>query len=278
MNSYCVWAQVAPEIPFKTWWTELCGAEGWNASTWIVERWVATEVSWGQIFDSMNALSLFRQDKALVVQDAERLFKGEKNIAKLIERLSKGPNRIIFQSKEPAPKASGLTTWSASFVEAEVNDRAAFQWIDAIHAKNMNQALGLLDQAIHASGHPFGLLQLIQRDFRLGRLIHHAQASRLKEAEMSQWLKVPSFVIQKWIGRRFYQNTVWSRFFDRLWTADLELKSGQDPMWVLKKLTYDLIQLSTSARSKQAAFEVQKALTLTWQPKQLPWQGATSYV
>jgi DNA polymerase III delta subunit len=249
-NGLTIWAMVSAETPWTDWWTALSVEMKWPKNI-VVEKWRAADFQWSQVVDSFHTFTLFKQNKVIVILEADKALKSVKDPAALLETFKKGPHFMIFQSEQKAPKDLEIATWTFEDETAkeEVDDRVSFKWIDAIHAGNLSGAVLYLEQAVKNDQHPLALLQLLTRDFRMGRLIHHAHQSRLRESEMTATLKVHGFIIQKWLKRPQAGNQHWSSVFERLLQADLEMKSGADAIWVLRKLTLDLIQMTTALKA-----------------------------
>ncbi|MBN8554516.1 MAG: hypothetical protein J0L93_03650 [Deltaproteobacteria bacterium] len=245
-----LWATLSAETPWTDWWSALSSEKKWPKNL-VIEKWKAPEFQWSQVVDSFHTFTLFKQTKAIIILEAEKALKAVKDLPGLLETFKKGPHFLIFQSEQKLPKDLELDTWTFESAESKnmVDDRVSFKWIDSIHSANLSQAILFLEQALKADQHPLALLQLVTRDFRIGRLIHHAQQSRLKENEILTTLKVHSFVLQKWMKRPTHSNQHWSSLFERLLEADLEMKSGADHIWVLRKLTLDLIQLTVASKA-----------------------------
>ena len=199
---HCVWANVEPETPWHEWWPEICSALQWPGDL-EVEKWAGKDLSWSQLIDSANTFSLFKKHKAIVIQDADKFVKGEKELQKYFDRFNQGPHYVIFVSNTDAPKKTKIEKWQSRLgPETRSDDKAAFKWIDAIHNLNLTNALIHLENAISSGQHPLALLQLVNRDYRLGRLIHHALKSKLQDDEIASTLRLHSFVIRKWSQRK----------------------------------------------------------------------------
>ncbi len=250
---YCVWAVVTAEIPFTHWWSQLCENMKWPREL-ILERWSGHEIHWSHVMDSVNTFSLFKTQKGLVILEADRAFKDQKNSPlpqNLFTRFQSGPHRIVFQSTQEPPKGLELPIWRSPDIEMKEEDgRIGFRWIDAVHSENLTLALTTLEAAFESGQHPLALLQLMTRHFRLGRLIQYAQQNRLREQEMTSTLRIQSFVIQKWNRKVPLSKARWASIFDRLLQADLELKSGADGIWVLRKLSFDLVRLHSPSEKR----------------------------
>ncbi len=65
----------------------------------------------------------------------------------------------------------------------------------------------------------------------------------------------------------------WRMIFDRLKDADLELKSNRDEGWTLRKLTFDLIELSSRAQEPRRVMKPLAAHNPAVQPLRLSWQA-----
>jgi DNA polymerase III delta subunit len=240
----CVWAEISAETPWQEWQPKLFETFGWPLNV-TIEKWDGSEVHWPKVLDSCNSFTLFKEAKVIVILEAHKPLQNVENFEALLTRFKKGPHKVILQSEEEKPKGFDIPSWKCESSERRTNEKASFNWIDLIHSNQLTTAISLLDEAIQIQ-HPIALVQLITRDFRLGRLIHYGHQARIRESELSATLKVPAFVIQKWLRRPNLSRSQWSQIFDRLLQADLELKSGADGVWVLRKLTFDLIQLSHS--------------------------------
>lgn len=243
--TYCVWAQVSNESPWRDWQEKLFAVMRWPLKL-AVERWDGSDINWSKLIDSCNSFTLFNEGKVIVISQAEKAIKSIEDLEPLLRRLQKGPHRVIFQSELAAPANLGtVEVWKCPTSEVKLNEKSAFQWIDGIHSNQLTEAISALDQATQIQ-HPIALVQLITRDFRMGRLIHYAQEARMRETELSSALRIHGFVIQKWLRRSKLSRSQWAQVFDRLLQADLELKSGAEGVWVLRKLTFDLVQLRHS--------------------------------
>jgi DNA polymerase III delta subunit len=267
---YCVWAQVPAEMPWQEWQPKLFSQYKWPQKL-TIEKWDSSEVHWAKILDSCNSFTLFNEGKVIVVLNAEKHVKQAENFGALLKRFKKGPHRILFQCEQAPPTSLEIETWKAELPEVHVNEKAGFRWIDCIHNNQLTAAISALDEAAQIQ-HPIALVQLITRDYRLGRLIHYAQNARIREAELAIALRIPGFAIQKWLRRQNLSKMQWSQLFDRLLQADLELKSGAEGVWVLRKLTFDLIQLSHSP-AKVSIKKIKRPM----QPAPLLWTISPSY-
>ena len=270
----CIWARVPTEQPWAEWWLQVCQHLGISNEI-LVEKVQSSEMQWSRLNDSAKTLSLFAKQKAIVIFDAEKALKLDKNSHRWIEELQQGPHWIVLHSSQPCPKNLSLKVWeSPLWKEPDEDDRSSFRWIDSLHKGELSEALHLMESALSSGQHPLALLQLAARDFRLGRLIHYAKDNRLGESELVTKLKVSPFMIKKWLSRPALKSRQWNAIFEKLWRADLDLKSGNDEVWVLRKLSLDLSHLVSQDRrplpSKKA---VRKPLPI---PQPL-WPTAPSY-
>jgi hypothetical protein len=80
-------------------------------------------------------------------------------------------------------------------------------------------------------------------------------------------------MIQKWTRREAYSNSVWAHAFDLLFQADMDLKSGHDGVWVLRKLTFDLTQVQANG----SKLKNKKMKPSTWKPEPLLWTVSPSF-
>jgi DNA polymerase III delta subunit len=275
MDVYCLAAVVASETPWKDWWSKLCQERHWPADL-AVERWnYSGDFQWVQVLDSFHSFSLFTKHKAIVILQADKALKSLKEPKKILDILSRGPHRVVFQIADPSSlKIDGLAQWIFPVSTQEVADqRSSFKWIDAIHAGQLTEAIQYLDEAIRSDHHPLALIQLVTRDFRLGRVIHHAHSNRFRESEIATRLKVQAFVIQKWLRRQNFTNYRWAALFDRLLAADLEMKSGADEIWVLRKLTFDLVEMTSQKALARRIQKLKKPSPIV----QLPWTALPSF-
>lgn len=278
-RNFCIWAQVDETVPWKIWWQEICETFTWPAQL-DIEKWEAS-ASLPQILDSVNSFSLFGKTKVIVVMNADKSLKKDldaksKELKEVFKKLNRGPHYVILHSEKEAPKAWPSTPWTSQKNEEEqIDDKAAFRWVDAIHQENLSKAIKELELALASSQHPLMLLQLLTRHYRMGRLIQYAQEAHLSEQEMTRYLKAPAFVIRKWTRKRAPSNAHWSRVFDRLWDSDFELKSGYDGAWALRKLTLDLIQLNQPKRSPRHVRAVPAMRPFSNAP--LLWPNAPSF-
>lgn len=271
----CLWAVVSDECPWTEWWPDLSRSQKWPQDV-LVEKYSGTEVSWAQLSDSAKNFSLFSKYKILVVTDAEKAFRGERDPQKILENLSHSPHRIVFQSTTAPLKGLQIEVWQAKTPQrADMgDDKVAFRWIDFIHKTNLSEALKALEIALATDQHPLVLAQLVSRDFRLGRLIQHALEQRLREDEIVNSLRINPFAIKKWAVRKAYKKTQWLEIFDRLQRVDLELKSGTDEAWALRKLTFDLVQILSSANR---AVSLKRSKITSAQIEPLLWQVVPSF-
>ncbi len=270
---YCLWVQTSPDIPLHEWQTALASELKWPKNL-VLEKWYSSDMHWPQFLDSFNSITLFGQQKALIIFESEKVLKQIENLEKVVERLGKGPYFVVFHSELPLPAQLKIKEWK--FLKAEdekANDKSAFVWIDRIHQDQLTGAISALDEALESGQHPLALLQLITRDFRLGRLIHYASTARLSETELSSRLKIHSFIIQKWGKRAQLSKNQWNMIFDRLLEADLELKSGAEGVWVLRKLTFDLVLLTQG----QSKLRVTKRIKRPLKPEPLLWTISPSF-
>jgi len=262
-KSHIFWARIDPETPWNEWWPSICEAQGWPKDI-QTEKWSGTsDFSWARVLDSAKTFSLFAKFKAIIVADADKALKGEKDLPALVASLSQGPHKVIFQSSQACPKTLAIDSWEApQNAHSSFDEKIAFRWIEALHLGKLSDALAALEGALSQDQHPFALLQLVARDFRLGRLIQHAIAQRIREEEMLRALRVNPYAIKKWGSRKVLRKSQWMSIFERLLVADLELKSGNEETWVLRKLTFDLIEMMSGADRK-----TRRSLPLRLEPK-----------
>lgn len=238
-----IWVQVSEQNPFTQWWPNLCRHLSWPEKL-VVEKWHGQDLSWPRLIDSFRSFTLFSREKVILLQMADKAIKREKNLKNLFDQLSKGPHHLVFQSEASAPKNWPFEVWQAPDADlVETDDKAIFRWIDAIQSQNLKMALVELDRGLQNRQHPLVFLQLIARHYRLGRLTHHALSKGLSEAEIIRTLKIPAFVFQKWARSRKISSRQWQSLFDRLHWADWQLKSGYEGTWILRKLSFDLIEI-----------------------------------
>jgi len=215
-----------------------------------VEKFSGSELSWAQVFDSLRSFNLFCKQKVIVINDADKAIKKEKDSAKLFKNLNQGAHYVVLQSEQAKPKKWTYEFWNApSTQNLPTDDKAVFRWVDAIHSENLKRAIRELETALDQGTHPLVLLQLLTRHYRTGRLIHHAVEKRLSNAEILTCLKVPPFVVQKWKKSKRFSKKQWQLLFERLYKCDLELKSGGNDYWSLRKLSVDLIQSNLKLQS-----------------------------
>lgn len=275
MSGVCFSVSVSSEIPFRQWWSRFCQENRWPADM-DVERWnYGGDFQWAQVLDSFRSFSLFNKEKAIVILQADRALKGLKEPQKIFEIFSRGPHRVVLQIEDSdISKKLGLNHWifPETSASSALDQKAAFKWIDAVHAGQTAEALEKLEDALRAESHPMGLVQLMTRDFRIGRLIHYAHQNRFRESEITTRLKVQAFVVQKWLKRPNFTNSRWSKVFDLLLETDLQLKSGIDSQWVLRKMTLDLIELSHQ-KNLNKRMKVKRPLKAA----PLPWIAEPSF-
>jgi len=250
MSENALWAIVSKDDPWNEWWPKFSAAQRWPKDT-LVEKWSSADFVWSRVLDSAKTFSLFAKHKVLIIFEADKALKSEKKPDDLLQQLSKGPHKIVFVSDSAPPKGIKLQIWRSPAAEAQnIDDKSAFRWIDSIHQLQISSALDFLETSLRQEQHPLALLQLLARDFRLGRLIQHALYQRYREAEIVETLRVNPYAIKKWQTRKSIKKTQWAEIFDRLRRADLELKSGYDDTWALRKLTFDLIQILTGISTR----------------------------
>jgi len=270
----CIWARIPAEQPWAEWWPEVCSQ--FKISDQIhVEKVQSSEMHWSRLLDSAKTLSLFAKQKAIVIFDADKAIKSDKNAARWIEELQQGPHWIVLHSSQACPKSLNLKAWeSPKFNESLDDDKASFRWIDHLHNGQLSAALVSMETALSSGQHPLALLQLAARDFRLGRLIHYAKENRLGESELVSKLKVSPYMIKKWMSRPHLKSRQWNAIFEKLWKADLDLKSGNDEVWVLRKLSLDLSHLVSQDSRSQSSRKAIKKPSPTPQPL---WPTAPSF-
>ncbi len=244
MKPHSYWIKVSDNTPWSIWWPQICKDMKWPVET-TVEKWPAAELSWSRLLDSAKTLGLFAKFKVIVILQAEKALKTlDAEPSGFFKSLEKLPHKILFVSDSEPPKSVKLPVWIAPEVEgAAIDDKAAFKWIDGIHSKRLSEALDHLENALEQDSHPLALLQLISRDLRLGRLIQYAQSQRLREDEIIQTLKLNPYAFKKWQSRKSIRSGQWTQIFERLSRADLDLKSGHDQVWIMRKLSFDLIEI-----------------------------------
>jgi len=262
----CIWARIPVEQPWSDWWSQIC-SEFKISNEIHVEKVQGTEVHWSRLLDSAKTLSLFAKQKAIVIFEAEKAVKSDKEAQRWISELQQGPHWIILHSSQPCPKSLTLKVWeSPQWNESTEDDKSSFRWVDSLHKGELSEALSLMESALASGQHPLALLQLAARDFRLGRLIHYAKDNRLGEAELVTKLKVSPYMIKKWMTRPPMRSKQWAAIFEKLWRADLDLKSGNDEVWVLRKLSLDLSHLvSQDSRGNPSKKFVKRPSPMTQQ-------------
>lgn len=250
-KTHLFWARVDSETPWSEWWPSICEAQGWPKDIQTEKWFSSSDFSWTRVLDSAKTFSLFAKFKAIIVVDADKALKTEKELDSLMASLAQGPHKVILQSSQSCPKNASIQVWEApQNSHASFDEKIAFRWIENLHQGQLSDALAALEGALSQDQHPFALLQLIARDFRLGRLIQHALSQRIREQEIVQALRVNPYAIKKWTGRKSYRKSQWFHIFERLRAADLELKSGNEETWVLRKLTFDLIETMSGVDRK----------------------------
>lgn len=256
--------QVDPIIPWSEWWPSFC-SESQLEPKLSIERRSGAESNWAEIIDSLRSLNLFGGKKVVVISEAEKsLFKSKKEDKKLISQLQSCPHPVVFQSAKAAPKTWEAQTWKYQSPTTNVatDDKALFRWIDSISAQNIEQAVAELQASFQAGQHPLALLQLLGRHFRIGRLVQYAVKLGLSEQELGQRLNVPSFVIRRWKNMKAFSNAYWFQVFDKILATDLQLKSGEDELRCLRRLSFDLIQLNKRAVPKKSSQRLQKTSSI----------------
>lgn len=239
-NQRSIWVQVHPELPWNDWWTRLV-REYPELAQLPIEKWVGSELSWAALVDALFSFSLFHPKKILVVHDADKILKKDKNWSKSLEKLKSAPHHLVMVSEDPAPKAWVRDLWKAPEPK-ESDDRAVFRWIDAVHAAQLDEALVQLDQCFQSDQPALVCLQLLSRHFRLGRMVLYAREKGLDDAEIAKTLKLPAFALQKWKSKESRNIRSWMRIFEQIQEADLLLKSNQDAHWILRQLTIRLVR------------------------------------
>ncbi len=285
MKTFCFWVQASAADAFNDWWPKFLEAHKWPTDL-VVERWggQTQDFRWTQVFDSLSTFSLFKQTKVILISDADKAIKQHPSLSDLQTRLTRGPHRVVLLSEASLPAKFSVPSWEYVSAESQgqsQDDKAGFRWIDAIHRNELTVAMSELDLAIRSHSHPFALLQLLNRDIRLGRLIHYAFESRFREDEIASRLRLPSFAVRKWLQRGRLKKAQWSHIFDRMFEADLEMKSGADPVWALRRVTLDLVKLiHTQQKISRTKLETVKSasseLTL-WSSKPQLWQVLPSF-
>ncbi len=231
------------EQPLSEWWQSLCSEIGIPTDI-PTEKFHGSDTNWSRLLDSAKTLSLFSKQKAILVFEAEKAIKADKDSPQWIQALKQAPHWVVFHSSQAPTKNLDLKVWESPALNApEIDDKASFRWVDSLFTGNLAEALSHLENALQSDQHPLALIQLAARDFRLGRLIHYARENRLRETELSHSLKVSPFMIKKWAARPSLKSRHWTEIFDRILRADLEMKSGADQVWAIRKLTFDLIQI-----------------------------------
>lgn len=255
MTAKRIWIKVHKNQARSQWWPAICKDLKWKDHLEI-ETWAGSEISWPRVIDSLRSFTLFSKQKVLLVQETDRFSKADKTTTKLWEDLKEGPHHLLIQSENSPPKNWPFEFWESPFNEEESprDDKAIFRWIDAIQAKNLKQALCELDLALEGGQHPLVFLQLLARHYRLGRLIQHAHQKGWRESEILKIVKVPSFVLQKWLRGPKISGREWQRIFDRCHWADFQLKSGMDAESTLKRLSFELS--AQNRKSPSAAKQV----------------------
>lgn len=267
------WVEAAAEVAWSQWWPKFC-EDHKLAKEIEVQKFDGNEVAWPQVIDSLRSFSLFSKQKLILVRDAEKALKKCKEPKALFDQLNAGPYPVVLQASSKPPKKWAFLSWRAEIQGAQPSDeKAVFRWIDAIHADNLQKALVELQKSLDQGLHPLVFLQLLTRHYRLGRLIHHAQHKRLSDQEISSYLNVPPFVVQKWKRKAKKSNRFWKNLFESLHRCDLQLKSGMDEVWCLRKLTYDLIYRNQRRSKAQIRFTMTPSSLF----EQKLWQVATSF-
>lgn len=270
----CLWAQIDSSTPLQAWWKNLCKEYSWPENL-SVEKWQGQDLNWANLIDSLHTYHLFGQQKVLIITEADRALKKQKDLQKTIESLQKAPHRVILASEKMPPKEISLPLWKDLKIQEEESvyqDKAAFRWIDAVHNENLHLAMTELETAIEKVDHPLVLLQLLTRHYRLGRLIQHAQEKRLADQETCDRLKIHAVMLKKWKKKQRLSRKKWAAVFERLHQTDWELKSGMDAHWGIRKLTFDLIQLAQAP----VAIKQKKPQTPSLFSSKL-WKVATSF-
>lgn len=250
MKSLRVWCEILSEKPRSLWWPKL-SRQFSDLAEMELEKWDLAQTKWQPILDSSRSFSLFAKKKILLIQSAEKIFKGLKSdeLQKRFEEIQDSPHSFVFQSSEAAPEKWPFESWRYEVAEDNIDDKTVFRWIDAIQAGRFQSAIEDLENGIRSGQHPFACLQLLGRHFRIGRLVQYATRKGLSEAEISRQIKIHKFVIQKWKRSKALSETQWRWVFQKLAEMDLELKSGKDSLWSLRQLSFDLIRAQNPSKS-----------------------------
>ncbi len=249
MKSNFYWAEVSENMAWQQWWPNFLKNKP-ELKTHEVQKFFGNEVSWGQVNDALFSFSLFKNKRVIVIFQAERLIKKDKKWVDTLLKWAKAPHALVFVSSESAPAHWTYTEWRSHPDDERSDDKAVFRWIDAIHAENIDRALKELQFCLDADQPALVCLQLLSRDFRLGRLIQFAADKGFSEKEIADSLKVPSFAIQKWRKKARRNHRQWLKIFEYLQGADLQLKSNEDSKWTLRILTIKIIRQEMQAKKQ----------------------------
>ncbi len=262
--------------PWSQWGDKLLKDLGWPSDL-LIERHNLQESSWAKVVDSFRSFTLFQQRKLLLLTSVEKNLPTAQDWERLFPIFDKGQHYAVLALSQPL-KVAGLRQWkSPDFVEA-TSDKNVFRWIDALHASAATRALEALDAALLSGLYPLAILQILNRDLRLGRLIHYARSCKLADAEISTTLKAHPYVVQKWLTRKPLTNPQWARIFDRLLESDLDIKGSSDATWVLRRLSLDLnILLQGKVLATKAKTQAPITRQTFWQPTPLLWRASPSF-
>lgn len=233
------WVQVNAQTPVQVWWPNIC--QTLNQSRLQKQSVDASQTSFAQLADFQRTRDLFGVQKAMMVSSAEKLVVKQKGLEEKLESLAEGLHFVFLISEQRCPKQWLYGSFDFTEDSTQTDDKIVFKWIDAIDAKDLSRAMKLLDRAHSANNqHPLVFLQLLNRHFRVGRLVIQAEQSQTNKAKLLSDLKIPEFIYRKWSQRK-NQRIPWQSIFQQLLKTDLEYKSGADGVWPLQLLSTRLI-------------------------------------
>lgn len=255
------WIQCSNELPRSSWWAKFLEAHS-SLKTLTEEKWTGAELKWPAILDSARSFTLFARQKIILIQEADKCLKSVKDPKELFKELESCAHIVVLLSEKDAPKTWPYSSWKAPMDNEQTHDKALFRWVDQIDRADLRASLRELDWALESGQHPLVCLQILTRHYRMGRLITYAHKKGLRELEMTQTLKLPKFVVEKWLKNTGFSQRQWNEIFYRLSEADLHLKSGFDQRDLLRKLSHDLCQIKrTRVKSRPSAFGANSFMT-----------------
>jgi len=193
-----------------------------------------------------------RSAPAWIQQRARRLGKGISRPAALsLVELAGVEAHLLVHELE---KLSLYTGERRSIEEGDVREVVGsqrsftiFQLTDYVGARQARQALTALDRLMLAGESPLGVLALLARQTRILWQVKDAQARGVSPSQMAQTLRLPEFVIRKYVQQAaLFSPDRFPRIHEALRQADIAMKStGLSPVTVLEDL---VVRLCSSER------------------------------